>query len=185
MRLVGGRYLLLPLALVAIDPGGGASLRGLYDGRPLPAGARVDRLLILKGARRMQAWSGKTLLKIYRVALGLGGKGPKRYQGDSRTPEGRYRVAGRHHSRQFHRFLLLSYPNDADRRRYRRLRKLGKVPRGRGIGSAVGIHGEKRGFGWLPHKLINWTDGCIAVDDDEIEELYRAVKPGAPVVIRP
>jgi murein L,D-transpeptidase YafK len=143
----------------------------------------VDRLVIHKGRRQMAAYRGQALLKVYRVAVGMGGAGPKRYAGDLRTPEGRYFIGGRHPSRRYHRFLLISYPNRKDRRRYRRLKRQGRIPPGRGIGSAVGIHGERRGFALLDHKLFDWTRGCVAVDDDEIEELYRSVVPRAAVII--
>jgi murein L,D-transpeptidase YafK len=143
----------------------------------------VTRLVIHKGRHRMQAWSHRRLLKAYRIAIGIGGAGPKRYAGDLRTPEGRYFIGGRHRSRRYHRFLLISYPNRRDRRRYRRSRRRGRIPAGRGIGGAVGIHGERRGFALLPHKLLDWTRGCVAVDDDEIEELYRTVVPRARVTI--
>ncbi len=157
--------------------------RGRHAGRPLPRGARVDRLVIHKGRHQMAAYQGQTLLKVYRVAIGMAGAGPKRYAGDLRTPEGRYFIGGRHPSRRYHRFLLISYPNRKDRRRYRRLKRQGRIPAGRGIGSAVGIHGERRGFALLDHKLFDWTRGCVALDDDEIEELYRSVVPRAAVVI--
>jgi len=143
----------------------------------------VDRLVIHKGRHQMAAYQGQTLLKVYRVAIGMAGAGPKRYAGDLRTPEGRYFIGGRHPSRRYHRFLLISYPNRKDRRRYRRLKRQGRIPAGRGIGSAVGIHGERRGFALLDHKLFDWTRGCVALDDDEIEELYRSVVPRAAVVI--
>lgn len=156
-----------------------------YQGKPLPRAKVVDHIVLYKGKNRLEAWQGGVLLKVYRAAVGKGGSGPKRYSGDNRTPEGRYHIAGRHRSRTYHRFLLISYPNARDRAAYRRARARGKIPAGRGIGSAVGIHGEKRGLSWLPHKLLDWTRGCVAVDNDEIEELYRAVKPRARVVIHP
>lgn len=174
------------LAFIAYG-GAGADppARGLFHGKPLPPGEKVRRLKIYKSAHRMEAWSGKRLLKVYKVAIGSGGKGPKLFQGDNRTPQGTYRVVGRHRSRRYHLFLLLSYPNARDRARWQRNRRQGKVPRGRGVGSAIGIHGEKQGYAWLPHKWVDWTQGCVAVDNEEIEELYRAVVTRARVEIHP
>lgn len=152
---------------------------------PLPASVRIDRLVADKSDHRLEAWSGSTLVRTYRIAVGTGGAGPKRYEGDGRTPEGVYRIIGRHHSRRFHRFLHVSYPNDEDRRRYRALRARGEVPDGAGIGGAIGVHGESRdpevrALG----RSVDWTAGCIAVSDAEIEELYRAVVPNAVIEIR-
>lgn len=152
----------------------------------LPEGARVDRLVAYKSAHRLEAWSGETRLATFRIAVGGGGPGPKRFEGDRRTPEGTYRIDRRHRSRLYHRFLHVSYPNAEDRRRYRRLRAEGEVPEGRGIGSAIGIHGESRdpevrALG----RSVDWTDGCIAVSDAEIEALYEAVLPNAVLEIHP
>lgn len=156
----------------------------IYAHKPLPRKEKVSRLVIRKGKKTMAAWSGKRLLKVYKVAYGKG-DGPKRMEGDNRTPEGTYHIAGRHRSKTFYKFMLLSYPNARDRRRFARLKRQKKIPKTARIGSAVGIHGEKKGATWLPHKLLNWTRGCIAVDNDEIDELYRAVKPKAKVEIHP
>jgi len=132
----------------------------------------------------MEAWAGTRLLKVYRVVIGRGGAGPKRVAGDSKTPEGRYRIDRRHHSRKFHRFLHVSYPNARDRAAFAAARRTGKLSAGARIGGAIGIHGPKRGWRWLPQKWIDWTDGCVAVDLEESEELYRVVKSGADVWIQ-
>jgi murein L,D-transpeptidase YafK len=160
-------------------------LAGQVAAAPLPPKAEVDRIVIYKGKRQMLVYSGKRLLKTYNVVVGRGGKGPKRFEGDNKTPEGRYRVDRRHVSKTYYRFLHLSYPNAADRRAFAELKRSGKLPKGARIGGAIGIHGEKKGFGWAPHKWFDWTRGCVAIDNDEILELYRAVKIGATVIIRP
>jgi hypothetical protein len=85
------------------------------------------------------------LEQTYRGAGGRGGAGPKLLEGDNRTPEGLYRVVRRFPSRKYHRFLLLSYPNDRDRRAFQQARRAGRIPSGARIGGQIGIHGEKRG----------------------------------------
>jgi murein L,D-transpeptidase YafK len=147
--------------------------------RPIPKKERIDRLVIYKADHRMEAWSGKRLLKTYGIAIGSGDAGPKRQRGDKKTPEGRYKIDRRFVSKKFHRFLHISYPNQKDRETFARLKLKGS------IGGDIGIHGEKSSYGWLPHKWVDWTQGCIAVDNDEIEELYRLVVPGAVVIIYP
>lgn len=154
--------------------------------RPLPASTRIDRLVAYKSEHRLEAWSGENLVKTYRIAIGAGGAGPKRYEGDRRTPEGVYRIDRRHHSRRYHRFLHISYPNDDDRRRYAELLARGEVPDGAGIGGDIGVHGESNVPSERPlERGVDWTDGCIAVSNAEIEELYRAVVPNAVIEIRP
>ena len=147
--------------------------------RPIPEREKIDRLVIYKADHRMESWSGKRLLKTYGIAIGSGNPGPKRQKGDKKTPEGRYIIDRRFVSQKFHRFLHLSYPNRKDRQAFARLKLKGS------IGGDIGIHGEKSSYGWLPHKWVDWTQGCIAVDNDEIEELYRLVAPNAQVTIYP
>lgn len=162
----------------------GCALAGaaLADERPLPG---IDRIVVRKSDHVLEAWSGSTRVKTYRVAIGSGGAGPKRYEGDGRTPEGTYRIDQRHRSAAFHRFLHVSYPNAADRAAFRQGLRDGTIARGSRIGGAIGIHGEPRTFAGLGHKLFDWTAGCIALDDEEIEELFVAVRPNAVVVIEP
>jgi len=141
---------------------------------------------VSKADNRLEAFSSPRLIKTNRAAVGGGGEGDKRFEGDGRTPEGSYRIDSRHRSARFHRFLHISYPNREDRRRFRAARRRGDVPTGRGIGSAIGIHGTPGGFGGLPHTLgFDWTAGCVAVSNGEIEELFRAVRPNAVIQIRP
>ncbi len=176
------------LALVALSvlvACGAALAQGSVTG-PLPRGMRITRLLVDKSDHTMSAYRGRELIKVYRVAVGVGGLGPKQWEGDARTPEGRYRIDSRHHSASFHRFLHVSYPNADDRRRYRGLRERGELPEDEdgdvvGIGGAIGIHGTPA---LVPRFMRNWTAGCIAVTDEEAEELYGAVADGAVIEIR-
>jgi murein L,D-transpeptidase YafK len=123
-------------------------------------------------------WHGVPL-KVYRVALGGDPVAPKRRQGDERTPEGHYVVALRHEKSEFHRALHLSYPNAADRARARADRVH--------PGGDIEIHGLREGYGWVgsAHTLFDWTNGCIAVTNAEIDELWRAAPKGTPVEIVP
>lgn len=155
----------------------------------LPDGARIDRLVVDKSEGRMWAYEGEQEVAVYRVAVGRGGLGPKRWEGDGRTPEGTYRIDERHRSQNFHRFLHVSYPEAPDRRRYRALRVADELPReaGRpvGIGGAIGIHGTGDGFFRRTFgRSLNRTQGCIMVSNAEAIELYSAVVPGALIEIR-
>ena len=158
---------------------------GLYDKKPIPTNERIDRLVVYKSKHIMEAWSGKRLLKVYQISIGKGNPGPKRHQGDNKTPEGEYRINNRFVSKKFHRFLQISYPENKDRKAFLKSKANGLIPKDAKIGGSIGIHGEKKGYERLPHKWADWTQGCIAVNNDEIEELFIAVKPNAKVIILP
>lgn len=150
-------------------------------GAPLP---RVTEIRIDKSEHTLDLVANGEVVRSYRVALGPGGPGPKRYEGDRRTPVGTYHVAGRIKG-LFHQFLLVSYPNEEDRRRFAELRRRGEVPPGRGVGHSIGIHGVGGGGALRAraHKETDWTLGCIALDDDEIDEVARRTPDGAKIVI--
>lgn len=151
---------------------------------------RVTRVHIKKGEHvmRLLAADGEgseELVASYVVAVGPGGRGPKRQEGDLTTPVGRYHVTTRQRSR-FTIFLGIDYPSAADRRRFDLLKRRGELPRSATIGGAIGIHGPpvsmsdaaKRAL-----KRVDWTAGCIAVDEDEILEVARLVRDGTVVDI--
>jgi len=141
--------------------------------------AGVDAVLIEKAARRLTLFSGGSPVRTYSIALGSQPVGPKIQQGDDRTPEGSYIIDSRNSNSAYHLALHLSYPNAADRAR---AAALGVDP-----GGDIMIHGLPNGFGWLgpAHRERDWTRGCIAVTDSEIEEIARLVSDGTPVEIRP
>jgi tetratricopeptide (TPR) repeat protein len=139
----------------------------------------VDRIVIEKKTRRLMLLSKGELLKTYRIALGGNPIGPKERQGDNKTPEGTYFIDSRNNGSKFHRSLHVSYPNERDKQR---ARELGVPP-----GGNIMIHGIKNGFSWVgdAHAETDWTKGCIAVTDEEIEEIDRLVPNGTTVEIRP
>lgn len=139
---------------------------------------KVDRVVILKSAHMLTLFSHGEPIQTYKVALG-DAHGPKIQAGDKKTPEGLYFVDAKNPHSLFHLALRLSYPNAADRER---ARKLGVDP-----GGDIEIHGLPRRYAWLggAHRTIDWTAGCIAVTNAEIDEIYREVPVGTPVEIRP
>lgn len=134
---------------------------------------------MLKKEHKMELFSGDTVFKTYTVALGRGGLPPKQREGDHLTPEGLYQIDHRNKNSRFYRALHVSYPNEADRER---ARKLGVDP-----GGDIMIHGIKNGLGWLGsmQRMMDWTNGCIAVTDAEMDEIWNLVPDGTPVEIRP
>ena len=139
----------------------------------------ADKILIEKKERRLTLISGGEALKAYKIALGGNPVGPKERQGDNKTPEGTYVVDSRNKDSRYHLSLRISYPNEEDKRR---AKKLGVSP-----GGDIMIHGIKNGFSWVgdSHAEVDWTKGCIAVTDEEIEEIARLAPNGTIVEIRP
>jgi len=144
-----------------------------------PPPAHADSILILKKDHVLQLLSFGKVIRTYKVALGTGGLAPKQREGDARTPEGRYIVDSRNAASEYHKALHISYPNADDRKRAARL---GVAP-----GGAVMIHGLPNGKGFIgsAHRLYDWTLGCVAVTDQEIDEIWTLVPVGTPVEIRP
>lgn len=139
----------------------------------------ADRVLVLKKERTLELLSRGKVIKSYKVALGGNPIGPKTRQGDHKTPEGVYVLDRRNAHSQFHRAIHISYPNERDRAVARKL----KVS----PGGDVFVHGLPNGYGYVgaAHRMKDWTDGCVAVTDEEIEEIWRAVPDGTPIEIRP
>ncbi|MBW6504504.1 L,D-transpeptidase family protein [bacterium] len=139
----------------------------------------ADRILIEKSARRLMLISRGEVLKSYKIALGGNPIGPKERQGDNKTPVGTYVIDARNRDSRYHLSLRISYPNERDKKR---AKELGVSP-----GGDIMIHGIKNGFSWVgdAHTGVDWTKGCIAVTDQEIEEIDKLAPNGTIVEIRP
>jgi len=148
---------------------------------PQLAGAmdKADRVFIVKSEGKLYLQRGGTVIKQYHIALGSQPKGPKRRQGDHRTPEGSYVLDLKNPGSRYYKSIRISYPNAADRARARR--------EGVHPGGWIMIHGQPNGYGHLAPitQRYNWTDGCIAVTDEEMDEIWKAVDVGTPIEIRP
>jgi murein L,D-transpeptidase YafK len=123
--------------------------------------------------------SNNQIIKSYKISLGLVPKGHKEYEGDKKTPEGLYFINDKNPNSGYHKNLGISYPNEQD---IKHAESIGKSP-----GGLIKIHGIKNGFAWIGrfHLLFDWTLGCIAVTNREIDELYENVEIGTPIEIRP
>ena len=139
----------------------------------------ADKILIEKQARRLSLLSKGEVIKSYKIALGGNPVGPKERQGDNKTPEGTYLIDARNGNSDFHLSLHISYPNARDKKR---AKKLGVSP-----GGDIMIHGIKNGFSQVgaSHADADWTEGCIAVTNQEMEEIYKFVPIGTVVEITP
>jgi len=139
----------------------------------------VDRVVVYKHDRKLVLlYQGKEL-KSYRVALGSEPVGPKARQGDHRTPEGSYVIDARNPNSQYYKAFHISYPNANDRAA---ARKVGVSP-----GGDIMLHGLPKQYAWVgkSQSLHDWTDGCIAVSDEEMDEIWKLVRVGTPIEIKP
>lgn len=150
-----------------------------YREKKLPEGSAIDSIEVFKSKRRMHVYCTGRLLKTYRISLGKNPLGAKAYEGDCKTPEGIYEINGRNPNSSFHKNLGISYPNEQD--------VAFALESGKTAGGDIKIHGLRNGYGYIGqcHRLKNWTAGCIAVTNKEIDELYAAVKPNAQITIYP
>ncbi|HLW36303.1 MAG TPA: L,D-transpeptidase family protein [Chthoniobacterales bacterium] len=146
---------------------------------PLPVGTTIDGITVEKSERRLSVWKEGQKLKSYRVALGRNPVGAKEEEGDMKTPEGFYKIDSRNPHSDYHLALHVSYPSEEDTAR--------AAERKANAGFDIMIHGIRNGAGWIGafHRLHDWTAGCIALTDEEIEELWRVTPDGTPIQIRP
>lgn len=135
----------------------------------LVGGARADRIVVLKSERKLMLLRAQSLLRTFPIALGADPIGPKRGQGDGRTPEGRYRIDGFNSRSRFYRALHISYPNAED---VRRARAAGLAP-----GGNIEIYGLPDGYAHYDPVAFSrdWTDGCVAVSNRAIDEIWASV----------
>ena len=144
---------------------------------PLPAGTKADRLLVDKSDRLLIAYAGdREIVRYANIRFGDAPQGHKRFEGDERTPEGEYRITGRNPKSAYHLSLRISYPNAADRAYAK--------ARGRSPGGDIFIHGQPNGSTG-PAIARVWTDGCIALSNREIKQLWDIVPDGIPITINP
>lgn len=137
----------------------------------------VDRIVIDKSDRKLLAFERGRKVAEMDVALGRSPEGDKQSEGDNRTPEGVYPVTEHKYDSSYHRALRLGYPTKI---------QLTQARRGRDPGADIMIHGIRNGMGWIGrlHLASDWTRGCVAVTDGEIDWLYQSVTDGTPVEIR-
>lgn len=169
--MIGRRTFLTSAAFCAVSAAAPAQGRAKFQSY---AGPEVTQVAVYKARRRMYLIGGTTVLRQFRIALGGNPVGPKQFEGDGKTPEGAYVIDRQNPESAYHLSLGISYPNEED---ITRAKAAGKEP-----GSDIFIHGrakKNRGRG------RDWTEGCIAVKDREMEEIYAMVRVGIPIFIWP
>jgi len=172
MRIANILLAMIMTAILAACGGGGSgpSKFRTYNG------PEVTRIEVHKGERRMYLLHHAEVLKTYDIALGFTPEGHKRFEGDGKTPEGHYVIDRLNPKSRFHLSLGVSYPNLVDRAHAAANR--------RSPGGDIFIHGQA-GKHRIPGRGTDWTDGCIAVTDEEMEEIYSMVRVGTHIAIYP
>ena len=139
----------------------------------------VDKVVVYKHDHKLILLSRGKQVKSYRVALGAEPVGPKTQQGDHRTPEGLYVLDSRNPNSQYYKAFHISYPNSKD---IATAKKLGVSP-----GGDIMLHGLPKKYAWVgkAHATHDWTDGCIAVSNEEMDELWKLIPVGTRIQIEP
>ncbi len=150
----------------------------LLPAKKLKTNYKIDKIIILKNKHKLNVYSGKKLLKTYKISIGKGSKGKKDFEGDKKTPEGIYYINDKNPHSSYYLNLGISYPNKDD---IEYAKKHDKSP-----GGLIKIHGIKNGFGFISkfHRFFDWTLGCIAVTNKEMKELYDNVPVGTIIEIK-
>jgi murein L,D-transpeptidase YafK len=173
----GRSALFAPVFLAALATG---MLAGCA-GEPTAKLTKADQVVVKKSERKMQLIQGGKVVREYRIALGDRPRGHKMQQGDERTPEGSYVLDWRNPHSRFHKSIHVSYPNARD---LRFARFLGQDP-----GGMIMIHGQPNHIRSAKikaeYRRRDWTDGCIAVQNHEMDEIWRSVRDGTPIKILP
>ncbi|MDD5361188.1 MAG: L,D-transpeptidase family protein [Ignavibacteria bacterium] len=150
-----------------------------YPEEELPAGVKVDNIVVLKSKREMLAYSKGQLVRTYKVSLSSQSTGDKEFEGDKKTPEGVYFINDKNPNSGYHKNLGVSYPDSIHIEKAKRF--------GKSAGGDIKIHGIRNYMGFIGkfHRWRDWTLGCIALTDWEIDELYDAVDIGTRIEIKP
>ena len=151
----------------------------LFPENKLPNDIQIDNIVVYKSKREMFVYSNEKWLKTYKISLGRQPVGHKEFEGDKKTPEGIYSVNDKNPNSGYHKNLGVSYPDKDDMENAKQF--------GKPAGGDIKIHGIRNGIGFVGkfHRWFDWTSGCIALTNNEIDELYNAVKIGTRIEIKP
>jgi murein L,D-transpeptidase YafK len=140
---------------------------------------KAELVLVEKSERKIYLIKNNKPFREYKIAFGAKPEGHKQQEGDERTPEGKYILDYKKSDSAFYKAIHISYPNEADKKRAKE--------KGVNPGGLIMIHGQKNGYGWFGFitQSFNWTDGCIAVKNIEMDEIWKSVNIGTPIIIEP
>lgn len=150
-----------------------------YPEEKLTSEVKIDRIVVYKSKRQLLIYSNEKLVKTYKISLGKNPVGHKEFEGDKKTPEGIYTIDDKNPNSGYYKNLGISYPNEADIKHAKQINKP--------VGGDIKIHGLRNGVGFIGkfHRWFNWTLGCIAITNEEIDELYNVIEIGTQIEIKP
>jgi murein L,D-transpeptidase YafK len=154
-------------------------LTGLAPVTDAMAAQKADMVRVVKSKKRLYLIREDEVFATYRVKFGADPKGHKVQQGDEKTPEGLYYLTYKNSNSAYYKSIHISYPNAEDKEH---ARKLGVDP-----GGDIMIHGQPNGYEWATFfmQLVNWTDGCVALTNKDMDKVWDAIEPGTPIEILP
>ncbi len=141
-------------------------------------------IVVSKSQYRVALYYRNHIIRLYKAVFGPNPMLDKCMEGDRCTPEGGFRIASKNPASKYNKFMLLNYPNDSATIRFNKLKAAGRIPAHARIGGDVGIHGIWKGGDDMIEMGVGWTDGCVALKNKDIEELFSFVGVGTKVTIR-
>ena len=138
----------------------------------------VNVIIVNKFEHKLYVYSGGNKIAEFDVEFGKNWLGPKKMKGDFATPEGEYRITKKKESREtrYYRALCVNYPNDADYARFSEMKRKGVIAKNRDIGGLIEVHGDGG-------KGADWTEGCVALSNSDMDKLFKLTSPGTPITI--
>lgn len=152
--------------------------------RPDTLNKSLLEIIVNKSQYRVALYYRNRPIRIYKAVFGPNPKLNKIMEGDRNTPEGKFTITHKNPGSKYTRFMGLSYPNDSAYARFNKLKAAGKIPSTARIGGDVGIHGIWKGGDDMIEMGVGWTDGCVAIKNKDMEELFSLVGVGTKVSIR-
>lgn len=173
------KKILLFLFVFALLAGAALSAYYSFPITPLPDGTKADSVVVVKHKRTLDLYFEGDRIRSYKISLGREPKGDKRCQGDLKTPEGKYALDWKNPQSCCHLSIHVSYPDGTDRKEAAKAKC--------SPGGDIMIHGIPPKYSKVGrfHRFFDWTEGCIAVTNAEMDQIYKAISPGALIEIKP
>jgi murein L,D-transpeptidase YafK len=150
-----------------------------YTDKEIENGVKIDKIIVYKSKRELSTYANGSLIKTFKISIGKNSIGKKEFKDDYKTPEGKYFISSKAPHPLYHKYLYVSYPNKSDLLNAKKLKK--------DVGGQILIHGLHKKYALLGnfHRFRDWTKGCMALTNNEIDDLYDAVNVKTPIEIYP
>ena len=142
------------------------------------------RIVVDKSSYELHVYDAKGWYATYPVVFGNRSLDDKKMEGDRKTPEGTFHIASKKYHNKWSRFMALDYPTPQDLQKFQERKRRGEIPANASPGGAIGIHGTWPHEDFVVDRYNNWTNGCISLKREDVEELYNYIPVGTPITIR-